>query len=107
MKLTKWIILALMTMFDSACGDEIVENYPTSTVTGDNVSIVFVIDSSGSMSENIPNANGKSTPKIDIANDSLITVGQSLDQYLKTGSNKTVGIGFVRFYSGSVKPSHL
>ena len=101
MKITKWFMLALIAMFISACevnvqgGDS---NKTSIPVTGDNVSIIFVVDNSGSMAEN----GGGSASKLSVANDSLVGVGQSIDQYLKSGRDKTVGIGFVRFFNGDV-----
>lgn len=59
------------------------------------IGVYVVMDVSGSMSESVLNSKGQPESKFNIANRSLIALGNRLDAYLMANKNRSIAIGIV------------
>jgi hypothetical protein len=78
---------------------------PPSTGSGGDIpalALVILYDGSGSMHDNVPDANGVATPKYLLANRAVMTIAQKVGDYC-TNKHVSIDAGLVYFTDGKVK----
>jgi len=97
------IMLSTIVAMMAGCADEVTSgsamSMPTN-LTGDAISVFIVYDGSGSMGDSVKNSKGERESKAAIANRALIAVGNRLNSYLASNTNRTIGLGMVRIFEG-------
>lgn len=94
--------LALMTSVLTAFGQT---NTAASAGSGGDtpaLALVILYDGSGSMHDNVPDANGVATPKYLLANRAVMTIAQKVGDYC-TNKHVSIDAGLVYFTEGKVK----
>ena len=109
-KLYATAILAMTMVFLVGCEDSASVNSITPApvhngADGNTIAIYVVIDGSGSMANEVMDTSKTSSPKWKIANQALLTLGNQIDAYLNTNTNRTVLTGIVLFKNGNINLS--
>jgi hypothetical protein len=70
----------------------------------DGVAAIILIDTSGSMRDEVKDANGERQPKIDIAQRAAIKLVEQFDQYAREHAEKPISLGIYEFSDREGEP---